>query len=159
MDPALQHSSVSSVCLIPSEVLLWDGSCSWISINEEHVCSRGPVQPPELQHCPLLDTAIPRHKEDISGSERGRNFLQSLISSLSALTCSALHFQGIPAPCWLHWECVCTSSSFHECSGLGKLNQHSLSTSEQFWALQALPCMVRSSKRDNPTHTSFGEGP
>lgn len=38
------------------------------------------LQAPELQHCLVLDTAIPRHKEDISGSERSRNFLQSLIS-------------------------------------------------------------------------------
>lgn len=38
------------------------------------------LRAPELQHCLVLDTATPRHKEDVSGGEGGRNFLQSLIS-------------------------------------------------------------------------------
>lgn len=44
--PALQLHEVVSVYLIPSEVLLSHHPCSWISINEQHVCSRGPAPGP-----------------------------------------------------------------------------------------------------------------
>lgn len=45
--PASQLVEALSVYLILSEVLLSDHFCSWISINEEHVCLRGPDSGPE----------------------------------------------------------------------------------------------------------------
>lgn len=57
--PAAQRGEAESVYLILS-----DGFCSWISVNEEHVCWRGPD--PGLESCSvlkapfLLDTGILR---------------------------------------------------------------------------------------------------
>lgn len=123
--PAPQLREAVSVYLIPLEVLLSDHSYSWISINEQqHVCSRGAAPGPGAAALPGV-----RHSYSLEQFGSKRTFLgvnkAGTFCNLISVFLPSLHSQGIPAPCWFHWECVCKCSSFPECSGLGKPNQHS----------------------------------
>ncbi|XP_032926447.1 uncharacterized protein LOC117001881 isoform X2 [Catharus ustulatus] len=150
--PAPQLHEAVSVYLIPLEVLLSDHCCSWISINEQqHVCSRGAAPGPGAAALPGV-----RHSYSLEqfGSKRtflGVNEAGTFCSLISVFLPSPAE-HCIPRASQ-HLAGSSGSVSVNAAVSLNALGWGSRTSThqhlEQFWALQTLLCMVKSSKRDD----------
>lgn len=157
--PAAQLHEAVSVYLIPLEVLLSDRSCSWISINEQHVCSRGAAPGPGAAALPAV-----RHSHSLEQFGSKRTFL----GVNEAATFCRLISVFLPSPA----EHCISRASQHLAGSTGSVSVNAAvslsalgwgsrtsthSHLEHFWALQTLLCTVRSSKRDDTNTHALGQ--